>query len=59
MVIAGYILHNYEHVITKQLYQLWKVQSTNSLSPRIVSMYCLCSRDAVAFSEEWHISIGP
>jgi hypothetical protein len=43
------ILHNYEHVITQQLYQLWKVRSPCSLSPRIVLTSCLCPRDEVAF----------
>jgi hypothetical protein len=30
-------LHNYRHVITQQLYQLWKVQSAHSLSLQFVS----------------------
>jgi hypothetical protein len=44
IVIAGYyVLHNYRHVITQQLYQLWKVRSARSLSPQIASDVLLVS----------------
>jgi hypothetical protein len=48
------ILHNFEHVIPQQLYQLWKVQSTCSLSPWIVPMSCLCPVMQQPSSKEWH-----
>jgi hypothetical protein len=40
MVIAGYKLHNYEHVITQQLCQLWKVRSGGSLLAHDSSVLC-------------------
>ena len=30
------LYYNYRHVITQQLYQLWKVRSARGLSPQIV-----------------------
>jgi hypothetical protein len=53
------LIHNYEQVITKQLYQLWKVWSPSSLSPQIVPLSYLFIQIEVIWSTRpiWNIII--